>query len=150
MGSILPACPFVTRGNLTLYEILYVSTLSDDLPVTVVSQIAEQARIRNRVHGVTGMLVFDGVQFCQQFEGEQAAVQKLFELIRRDPRHVQLKLLHAGALSKRRFKHFAMGLATLGDDEDLLYRLSHLEGQAAIKDFLTAIPKLDKKAVLHA
>ena len=131
-----------------MYEILYISTLSDDLPVTVAAQIAAQARAKNAANDVTGYLVFDGVQFCQQFEGEQVAVQALFELIKSDRRHAQLKVLHAGKLSRRRFKRFAVGLATLGDDEDLLDRLSQLDGHSAVNSFLAAIPKLDKKSAL--
>lgn len=131
-----------------MYEILYISTLSDDLPVTVASQIAVHARVKNIQRGVTGYLIFDGFQFCQQIEGEQAAVQALFDLITSDPRHAQLKVLHAGKLFTGRFKRFAMGLATLGDDEDLLDRLAQLEGRAAVSDFLAAIPKLDKKSAL--
>lgn len=131
-----------------MYEIIYISTLSDDFPVTVAAQIAVHARVKNALHEITGFLIFDGFQFCQQLEGDQAAVQALLDVIKSDRRHVQLKVLHAAPLFRRRFMRFAMGLATLGDDEDLLHRLGQLEGHGAVNSFLAAIPKLDKKSGL--
>jgi hypothetical protein len=118
----------------SLYEALYVSTLAPDQPVTVVAEIAGQARTRNALLGITGLLVFDGMRFCQQLEGSQKEVLKLAERIRNDPRHTGVEILHHGPLAQRRFHQFSLAFTTV-DDTELLARLELLDGEAAMAAF---------------
>ena len=60
-----------------LYEVLYVSTIAPDQPLSVVAEIAGRARFVNAELDITGLLIFDGQRFCQQLEGPQKAVLKL-------------------------------------------------------------------------
>lgn len=125
-----------------LHEILYGSLLSPGQPPDVVGRIVSQARSRNAARGITGLLVFDGMRFCQHFEGAQADVVALMAAMAADPRHVDIRLLHQGPIVKRRYPRFDLGL-TQGEDPDELADILALEGQAALDQFLVLRPQLD-------
>lgn len=118
-----------------LHEILYCSVLADDQPPTVVGQIVAQARARNAARGITGLLVFDGMRFCQHIEGPRDAVLKLMSAMEMDVRHADLRVVYDGALLQRRYHRFDMGLAD-GDDVTGLAEIYALDGQVALDRFL--------------
>ncbi|PJI96096.1 FAD-dependent sensor of blue light [Acidovorax sp. 69] len=118
----------------TLYEVLYVSTLAPEQPLSVVADIARRARQVNAELGITGLLIFDGQRFCQQLEGPQKAVLKLIERIRNDARHVNIEVLHHGPLAGRRFHRFSLAFSTV-EDVDALARMEQLDGDAALAAF---------------
>jgi len=70
-----------------LHEIFYCSVLAQDLPPNAVGAIVSQARARNAERKITGLLVFDGMRFCQHLEGPCDAVKALMRSIERDFRH---------------------------------------------------------------
>ena len=117
-----------------LYEVLYVSTLAPEQPLSVVAEIARRARRVNAELDVTGLLIFDGQRFCQQLEGPQKAVLRLIEHIRNDPRHINIEVLHHGPLAGRRFQQFSLGFSTV-EDADALARMESLDGEAALAAF---------------
>ena len=125
-----------------LHEILYVSQLAADAPIRVVADIAAQSRVANRRRDITGLLVFDGLHFCQQFEGSGIEVAALMDRIRQDPRHTHVELLHHGPLAERRFRRWSLGYTSV-DDLDAFERLKQLRGQAAVDAFLAMLPGLD-------
>ena len=125
-----------------LYEVLYVSTIAPDAPVSVVANIARTARAFYAAHDMTGLLIFDGQRFCQQLEGSQKDVLALMERIQKDTRHVNVEVVHHGLLALRRFRDFAMGF-TLLDDVDLLGPLEKMDGEAALNSFTAMLPTLD-------
>ena len=51
----------MTLTSTSLYEILYVSTLAPEAPLSVVGDIAAKARQANAERGITGLLIFDGM-----------------------------------------------------------------------------------------
>lgn len=125
-----------------LYEIIYVSTLAPDAPIRVVGEIAATSRVRNQQRGITGLLIFDGMRFCQQLEGAQRDVVRLLDKIRQDHRHVDMEVVHDGFLDARRFQQFNLGYAAV-DDEDTLASLERLDGEAALQAFLAMLSTVD-------
>ncbi|CAN7410287.1 blue light sensor protein [Acidovorax sp. Leaf76] len=125
-----------------LYEVLYVSMLAPDQPLSVVAEIAAAARVANTRMDITGLLIFDGQRFCQQFEGPKKAVLKLIERIRNDPRHVNVEVLHHGLLAGRRFQNFNLAFSTV-EDVDALARMEQLDGEAALAAFTAVCEELD-------
>ncbi|MDP3605841.1 MAG: BLUF domain-containing protein [Polaromonas sp.] len=128
-----------------LHEVIYVSTLAPDEPTSVVADIVGKARLHNPWMGITGLLIFDGMRFCEQMEGSQKAVLEQLERIRLDTRHVDLRVVHQGPLAARRFRRFSLGYTTL-DDDDALGRLEALSGQEAIAAFQALLSSLDLDA----
>lgn len=125
-----------------LQEIIYVSTLAADAPVRVVADIAMKARSNNKQADITGLLVFDGLHFCQQLEGCSREVAAAMARIRQDPRHSDLAVLHQGPLDHRRFSRFSLGYTSV-EDIELLERLQKLRGQAAVQAFVALLSGLD-------
>ena len=123
-----------------LQEILYSSLLAPDQPTTVVGQIVTRARARNAETGITGLLVFDGMRFCQHFEGPRDATVRLMDRIAEDPRHTHIRVVYEGPLDKRRYPRFDMGLA---DAEDGFPDLDRLDGSEALARFLQLRPRYD-------
>ena len=123
-------------------EILYISLLATDQSTTVVGQIATISRARNLRDGITGLLVFDGMRFCQHFEGSPEAVQALLARLEADPRHVELRVLYEGELAQRRYQRFEMGLAEVEDHEDLV-DVDALQGVAALECFIALRSRFD-------
>ncbi|CAN7639350.1 MULTISPECIES: BLUF domain-containing protein [unclassified Variovorax] len=128
-----------------LHEILYCSLLAPGQPTEVVGQIVTRARARNATEGITGLLVFDGMRFCQHFEGPRKQVLGLLNRLEADPRHIEMRVVYEGGLSKRRYQRFEMGLAQTEDGEEGedIAILQQLDGAEALERFLALRPRLD-------
>ncbi|CAA2102067.1 BLUF domain-containing protein [Variovorax paradoxus] len=125
-----------------LYEVLYCSTLTQDLPPNTVGSIATRARGRNVERGITGLLVFDGQRFCQHLEGPREAVDALMQQIEKDPRHTDIRVVYQAPLAVRRYTGFGMGLAE-SEGPDLMAGVHVLEGETALRHFLALLPSFD-------
>lgn len=130
------------RQNSELYEAIYVSTMASGLPITTVAAISSHSRLSNQEKNITGLLIFDGIRFCQQLEGAQEEVLRLVKTIQDDSRHTNMTVIHQGAFSTRRFGSFNMGYTTV-DDPDALARLEKLKGKAAVDAFVALLSELD-------
>ena len=132
--------------NAPLYELIYVSSLAPDTPVSAVADITAKARVSNANTNITGLLVFDGQRFCQQLEGTQKEVLRLAERIAGDDRHTHMEVVHHGVIEQRRFKSFALAFCSedgAGGQVDTLARLEKLDGQAAVQAFDQLLSTLD-------
>lgn len=118
-----------------LHEVFYCSTLTPDLPPATVGAIVNQARNRNADRNITGLLVFDGIRFCQHLEGPREEVEILVQRIVRDPRHMGVRLVYQGPLHSRHYNGFRLGLAE-SEGPDLMEGVHALEGETAFKHFL--------------
>ena len=130
------------QNSSELHEILYVSKLAADAPIRVIADIAVLSRSANRSRDITGLLVFDGMHFCQQIEGGDTEVSELMERIQVDPRHTDIEILHRGPLTDRRFRQWSLGYTSV-DDVEAVARLEQLQGQAAVEAFMGMLPGLD-------
>lgn len=124
------------------HEFLYCSVLAPDQPVSSASNILVQARSLNAQRQITGLLVFDGMRFCQHIEGPRVQVQDLMERIARDVRHIQVQIIYQGALAQRRYTRFDMGFAE-PDEPDAIADLHLLDGPAALARFIALRPRFD-------
>lgn len=134
--------PTSAPASTQLYEVIYVSTIAPETPLSSVADIAGRARIANQIKGITGLLIFDGMRYCQQLEGPQKQVLNLMEKIRHDPRHMNVEIIHHGELASRRFKSFSLGYTTV-EDPEVLERLEKLDGEAAISAFMALLLQVD-------
>jgi hypothetical protein len=81
--------------------------------------ILTAARAGNGNRGISGMLLYmpgDAVnngRFMQVLEGGEAEVRYLFEKIKVDPRHSDVRLLHEEWLDERNFGEWTMGFQSL-------------------------------------
>lgn len=112
-----------------LYELLYTSELALKESPSCIASILRVSRGNNLREHISGLLVFDGLRFCQYLEGPKEAVLRLAETIRRDPRHVLFTVQDQGALTgERRFAGHSMAYG-IAEAEQIIPSLSvpHLE-----------------------
>ncbi|MDO5289184.1 MAG: BLUF domain-containing protein [Pseudomonadota bacterium] len=125
-----------------LRQLLYVSQLAPQCDATVVPRIVQTARAHNAACGITGLLVFDGLRFCQLLEGPASQVGPLMARIQQDVRHVDVQTLHTATPAARHFDAFSMGYAAF-DDGEPLHALAQHRGEAALRALLALLPRLD-------
>ncbi|MCK0189512.1 BLUF domain-containing protein [Arenibacter sp. F20364] len=137
-----------------MYQLSYFSKATQDISEEVISGILEKSRERNKAKGVTGCLVFHKFSFVQIIEGDKNHIQSLFEEIRQDKRHHDVRLLWEGKNIGRNFGDWNMayftesnersGSGELKNFERNLFLLSELsEGTtAALNMFWISVGKL--------
>jgi len=118
-----------------VHEIFYCSVLAPDQPIGIVGRIVSQARARNAQHRITGLLVFDGLRFCQHVEGSHDDVVALMRRIEQDSRHQAVRVVYQGTRSERRYQRFDLGYAQSEEPDDMA-GIHELEGRAALERFL--------------
>lgn len=96
-------------------QLLYTSTATQPLGEQDVNQILDSARHRNLNEGVTGMLCHGNSRFLQCLEGEQNAVDGIYNRILKDTRHDHIKLIYNTTLDRRFFGDWSMGFVDIDD-----------------------------------
>ena len=96
-----------------LVRLLYVSRAARPLNAPEIEGILAQCRAHNPALGITGVLCCSGQLFTQVLEGGRSAVNTLYNTIVRDPRHVDVTILHYEEISERRFAQWTMGQVNL-------------------------------------
>lgn len=98
--------------------VMYTSVLNQDqYDVLVVPDIIKTARTQNNIHGITGVLLFDGLNFTQYFEGPEDAVDTLFDNILRDKRHKNIVIVLTGKQQGRLYNDWGMGYVDITDNQ---------------------------------
>lgn len=125
------------------YCVLYHSKIAPTASINCVAEIVKTARSFNKMHDITGMLVFDGHRFFQYLEGPKRPVLDLLTAIADDPRHVEFTLQHHGERAEERmFRNWSMAYVLI-DDSEPLADLDTIDGPSAIDKLRTLIPLLD-------
>lgn len=91
-----------------LYRLVYVSNLNLNYPYDL-GIILQNAIEFNKCHNITGALWFDGQQFAQLLEGQQADVEKTYkDKILPAKSHTDLTIKSHGACKSRIFSDWSM------------------------------------------
>lgn len=116
-----------------LFRLAYISKDNFTGPVEEqkenVQSILDVAQRNNKKIDVTGALLWSGDYFCQVLEGENEALEELFETIQMDSRHNQITVLHFEPIDRRSFSEWAMAMA--GNEPTMRF---DIEGIRASKD----------------
>lgn len=124
---------------MALHHLIYESQATRPFTETELANLLQQARLRNKAKGLTGILLYaqDG-RFIQVLEGEVDAVYELyFRHITHDARHTQLTLLANGQLDTRRFRDWRMGFRATTPEA-----LAELTGHFSTDDAAFLLPVL--------
>lgn len=74
----------------------------------------QDVSIRNNArNNITGILLYTEGRFVQFLEGEQSAVRELYETIRQDDRHKQVRLLYHRPAGERLFEQWHLAMLDL-------------------------------------
>jgi blue light- and temperature-responsive anti-repressor len=96
-----------------LTTLIYRSQLNSSCEPFSLISLVEEAKQRNAGVDITGILLFNGVDFLQILEGAEEDVVKLFHKIRADERHLGVVELMRDYGSRRRFDNVGMLLFDL-------------------------------------
>jgi len=100
-------------------RITYMSTYGRLLSDQEIQAIGEISSANNKAKGITGVLVSIGGHFFQIIEGEEGAIDDLFQTISRDPRHIGLLCLKTEFnIAKRLFPNWSMNTINLDQNTD--------------------------------
>ena len=91
-----------------MIQIVYVSAACEPFSANALSTLLRNARARNQMYEVTGMLLYHDRSFLQVLEGDAKYVDATFERIGKDPRHRNTRVLHRGPIHSREFPDWSM------------------------------------------
>lgn len=98
-----------------MHHLIYLSRATQPMSEEALATLLHQARHYNAQHGLTGVLAYGNGQFMQLLEGEQSAINTLYERIQRDPRHENLVRFADKAITQRSFSTWSMAFVPLAD-----------------------------------
>ncbi len=84
-----------------------------------VADILKVARVRNARAGITGALALHNSRFAQILEGPEAEVNRLFDTISQDTRHLNVELQEIRTIDKQLFDGWSMALVGNEGEADL-------------------------------
>jgi hypothetical protein len=93
-----------------VHQLIYFSSATHSFCEIELEELLERSRRKNKLNGITGVLVYHDRTFLHLLEGDKCAVQSLYARIRLDPRHMVTTILSESAVSKRSFRGWNMGL----------------------------------------
>jgi len=126
-------------------RLIYVSFISPDFDQHSTAQIVRHARNKNRQLDITGVLIFDGLRFCQYLEGPAATLNALATTIRTDPRHLDFSIKgYSSLLGSRLFGDSPLSYAIASEPGDLeqLHTINRETDASAFVALLDLLPKL--------
>ncbi len=91
-----------------LLALIYLSSAAVQPDRSWIDLLMQAARVKNRQLGITGCLLHHDGSFMQYIEGPTDAVETLFDVIRGDPRHKDVRLMYRGPVHRRAFAGWLM------------------------------------------
>ncbi|MEL6534746.1 MAG: BLUF domain-containing protein [Bacteroidota bacterium] len=119
-----------------LVKLLYKSNRTEECTEQDIAQILESAQRNNGPMGITGMLLYDRSSFIQYLEGPSGPVSDLYEIIRKDPRHKDVRMIIFGPAKKRIFPSWAMDSKEVNTQKLALNANLSLENREVIENIL--------------
>ncbi len=104
-----------------LSQLIYSSDVVD-LGSAGIDGLVNEARAKNEVRLLTGVLVFNKNHFLQCLEGSREAVTQAFCRIVADKRHDHVTLMSVGDIHQRAFPDWSMGHVSLNLNVAVLRR----------------------------
>jgi hypothetical protein len=96
-----------------------------------IRNILATARVNNKAAGLTGAMTFNDSCFAQVLEGYSDDLRPIFDRIRRDLRHSDVKVLASSEPAGRLFPHWSMAYVDNPRD-DGRHPLAHFAFEAAL------------------
>ena len=95
-----------------LDSLVYVSSAVRLLNPEEIEYLLRRARERNLEYGITGVLLYIGVNFMQYLEGPRDNLDLIYKIIREDKQHSGIILVSREAIDSRQFSEWSMAFRT--------------------------------------
>ena len=128
--------PVGRQQRTCMFHLIYSSRETQAFGVSDLKKLLVGARLRNRDVDVTGMLAYHGGVFLQALEGPETATREVFDRIRKDPRHNDMKVLQEQSVmsSGRVFGDWSMAFADTNGAAKILKGFIELNGRQSLSD----------------
>lgn len=100
-----------------ILTLTYTSSTTDLMSVTQLVELIEEIRPKNERLGVTGLLLYSGGSVIQTLEGSSHAVYQVFDAIRVDTRHGDVRIVDRRYVGARSFATWSMGFRNVSARE---------------------------------
>lgn len=107
-----------------LFELAYVSTITFKASDEDIERIVSHSQLNNSLADVSGLLLFNGINFAQLLEGPHSTLVRLFDKICQDERHSGVIKLVERPIASRAFSGWSM--AYLKSDDSVFGTKSKL------------------------
>ena len=101
----------------TLTHLIYASTASRRFDKQELLKLLENVRAANARCGVTGMLLYEDLNFFQVLEGPESAITPLFKKIATDKRHTGVVMIIQEPIVERSFADWTMSFSKITREE---------------------------------
>jgi hypothetical protein len=91
-----------------VHALVYASRAVAGIRNADLEQILVDASVHNRMHSVTGALLYDGFRFFQYIEGPLEGLDAVFERIKLSCKHADIDVLFNGSVAERHFWNWSM------------------------------------------
>ncbi|NER12260.1 blue light sensor protein [Leptobacterium flavescens] len=100
-----------------VHYLCYISTEQLAFKEDDLIKLLSVCRKNNRIHNITGLLLYFEGHFIQFIEGDKETVQSLFKKISRDNRHKSVFKITESKSKERKFGNWSMSFPTLNKDK---------------------------------
>ncbi len=107
--------------SILMFTIAYLSHVARPFSKDELFALATQASENNRAKGISGILLYSGNKFLQVLQGEEDAVNALYQKIALDPRHRNVTLIIKSRTMAKEFGEWSMAFKDLSLDERKLH-----------------------------
>jgi hypothetical protein len=102
-----------------MFQLIYVSDFASALDGNDLQDILTTARTKNRELGISGKLIKVSPHFFQAIEGDETTVKKLYNKIKQDPRHQNVRLIMSKHSRTREYGDWSMGFSSLLESQQV-------------------------------
>lgn len=99
-----------------MYHLVYISSADLSLKQATLKRILEKSMKRNAELGITGVLLYNGLNFLQVLEGDEDAVKAQYARIVDDPNHHGIITILAEPITRRSFAEWSMRMKVVPCD----------------------------------
>ncbi len=92
-----------------LSQIVYVSTRNKNCTDVEIQNILASCQKNNPLLDITGILLYSDTKFIQMVEGEYQVISGLYDKIKLDHRHDQVRMIATSPIKQKSFPSWHMG-----------------------------------------
>ncbi len=96
-----------------MVELIYQSLSTRELSTQELISLTNAYRSANERYEITGVLIYHNRTFVQLLEGEEQAINNLFDNIKKDPLNTNVKLSWKSEIEERGFSEWSMAFIDL-------------------------------------
>lgn len=115
-----------------IQSLLYISSVSLDLPSAEIHSILEHAQIKNSTNNITGFLLYNNHLFIQLLEGVEEDVKATYDRITKDVRHEHPIVLFQQHFEERSFKGYHSAFKVFNNEDTFNVFQEYIKEMSAI------------------